>query len=85
MVAEISKVGGILMVITTADMARTAVEKSVTITNKQKVVVEAGELKVPKNDAVIPTKLRLLGEAGWSVVDVIKEDDGFSLLMVRYE
>lgn len=49
-----------------------------------KVIVEAGELRVAKDDAIIPTKMRLLGAAGWSVVGAGSlPDGGFSLLLLR--
>jgi hypothetical protein len=57
------------------------------IKNKQKIVVEAGELRVPKDDTIIPTKLRLLGATGWNVVDAWRipesEGGGFNLLLTR--
>lgn len=56
--------------------------------NKQKIVVEAGEIRVPQNDSVIPTKLRLLGAAGWAIADAWRlpesEGGGFNLLLVRH-
>ena len=55
---------------------------SLTIYNK-KVSVEAGELIVSRGDAIIPSKLRLLAEAGWSIQDVWKDNDGFRLLLTR--
>lgn len=60
------------------------VENSVTVINKSKVTVEAGELIIPKGDAIIPSKLKLLAECGWTIQDVWKQDDGgFSLLLTR--
>lgn len=51
--------------------------------NKKPVKVEAGELIVPEGDLVIPSKLRLLAESGWSIVDVCKEGKEFRLLLIR--
>ena len=62
----------------------THMTESVVISNKQKAVVEAGELVIEKNDCIIPSKLRLLASAGWSIVDVCKDKNGgFSLLLTR--
>lgn len=54
------------------------------VINKQKMVMEAGEIRVAPGDSLIPTKLRLLGTAGWTVVDAWKLDGGgFNLLLTR--
>lgn len=56
---------------------------SITI-NKTKATIEAGELHVPKGDAIIPGKLRLLADLGWTVQDVWKvPGEGFTLLLTR--
>lgn len=66
------------MVVTTEEMVESI------LINKTKATVEAGELTVPKGDAIIPSKLRLLAECGWSVQDVWKDNDGsFRLLLTR--
>ena len=65
------------MVVTTEEMLKSLV------INKTKATVEAGELRIPKGDAIIPSKLKLLAETGWSVQDVWKDKDGFTLLLTR--
>lgn len=72
-----------MVVTTTAAMVDELRAKNLVI-NKTKATVEAGELTVPKGDAIIPSKLRLLAECGWSVQDVWKDSDGgFRLLLTR--
>lgn len=52
--------------------------------NKVKAKIEAGELHVSKDDAIIPSKLRLLADLGWSIQDVWRvKDGGFNLLLTR--
>lgn len=51
---------------------------------KSKARIEAGELIVGKNDAIIPSKLKLLSDTGWSIQDAWREaGGGFRLLLTR--
>lgn len=51
---------------------------------KSKVKIQAGELIIPKGDAIIPSKLKLLAETGWSIQDAWKEaGGGFRVLLTR--
>lgn len=55
-----------------------------TVTNKRNVVYQAGELQVTGADVVLPTKLKLLADAGWSISDAWRQKDGgFRLLLLR--
>ena len=67
-----------MVVVTTEEM----LDKMITI-NKAKATVEAGELIVKGGDAIIPSKLRILADAGWTIQDVWKNEGGFSLLLTR--
>lgn len=50
---------------------------------KKNASIEAGEMVVPKDDAVSPSKLKLLADCGWSIQDVWRDGKGFTLLLTR--
>lgn len=73
-----------MVVTTTASMVNELQTKRMAVINKMTATVEAGELHVPKGDAIIPSKLRLLAAGGWTIQDVWKDTDGgFRLLLTR--
>lgn len=53
------------------------------VQNRQEVTIEAGEVHVKKNDVIVPSKLKMMANAGWSIHDAIDVEDGFILLLTR--
>lgn len=59
-------------------------DDSVTIEGLRTMAVQAGELKVPRNELLTPARLRMLALQGWSVVSARPlKQGGFSMLLQR--
>jgi hypothetical protein len=55
----------------------------VVVMEKSPIRMQAASMKVRKNDVVMPSKLRMLADAGWSIRNTVKTRDGFELLLTR--